>query len=102
MLSRSISVLASAAAIVGGAAATVTPTVAVAHTYERCDFDGDHCVRIKCDNDGDRCWKQSKYAESKSYRREGRWICDKDGDRCHYEYKGHPWNPRHWDDDDHR
>lgn len=30
-------------------------TITLAHTYERCDADGDHCVRVNCDNDGDKC-----------------------------------------------
>lgn len=45
------------------------PNKAVARTFERCDLDGHHCVRISCDSDGD---------------------------RCHYVYHGHHWNP-HWD-----
>jgi hypothetical protein len=75
-------------------------TVAFAHhTYERCDADGDHCVRITCDNDGDRCWRQSEYSKNEIYRRPGRWVCDADGDRCHYEYTGKTWNP-HWEHHD--
>ncbi len=74
-------------------------TRAAAHTYERCDADGDHCVRIKCDRDGDRCWKESNYARREYYSRPGRWVCDADGDRCHYEYTGHKWNPLHWEDE---
>ena len=79
----------------------VFSSVAVARTFERCDFDGDHCVRIKCDQDGDRCWKESEYSKRDIYRHEGRWVCDRDGDRCHYEYNGHKWNP-HWDHDEDR
>jgi hypothetical protein len=74
---------------------------AVAHTYERCDADGDHCVRVKCDHDGDRCWSESNYGRKEYYNRPGRWVCDSDGDRCHYEYTGHRWNPRHWEDEHH-
>lgn len=74
---------------------------AVAHTYERCDADGDHCVRVKCDHDGDKCWKESDYAHKEYYNRPGRWVCDSDGDRCHYEYKDHKWNPQHWEDEHH-
>jgi hypothetical protein len=60
---------------------------ALAHTYERCDPDGDHCVRVACDSDGDRCWKQSEYSRKEYYNGTGgRWVCDSDGDRCHYEY----------------
>ncbi len=77
-------------------------TPAVARTFERCDADGDHCVRIKCDHDGDRCWKESEYVSKEIYRRPGRWVCDEDHDRCHYEYTGHKWNPRHWEHDDDR
>ena len=81
--------------------ASFHPAVAQARTYERCDFDGDHCVRVKCDRDGDRCWRESTYYRNKLYRHRGRWVCDNDGDRCHYVYEGHPWNPRHWDDEGH-
>jgi hypothetical protein len=73
---------------------------ATARTYERCDADGDHCVRIKCDHDGDRCWKESEYVTRKAYARPGRWVCDHDGDRCHYVYKDREWKPRHWDRED--
>ena len=75
-----------------------------AHTYERCDADGDHCVRVTCDSDGDRCWRQSEYFKSEIYTRPGRWVCDSDGDRCHYEYTGRKWNPHreHRDRDDDR
>jgi len=41
-----------------GLLALSTSTVALAHTYERCDPDGDHCVRVTGDHDGDKCWKQ--------------------------------------------
>lgn len=61
-------------------------SVALAHTYERCDADGDHCVRISCDHDGDRCWRESEYSKNTIYSGAGRWACDSDGDRCHYEY----------------
>ena len=75
----------------------------LAHTYERCDRDGDHCVRLMCDSDGDRCWKQSEHSKKEYYNSTGtggRWVCDSDGDRCHYEYTGRKWNP-HWDHHDH-
>jgi len=83
------------------AVSAVSTTMALAHTYERCDADGDHCVRVTCDNDGDRCWRQSEYSKNNIYSRPGRWVCDSDGDRCHYEYTGKKWNP-HWEhhDDD--
>lgn len=73
--------------------------VAVAHTYERCDADGDHCVRITCDHDGDRCWHDSEYSKNGMYRHKGRWECDSDGDRCHYVYEGRRWEPHHWEHD---
>ncbi len=95
MSKRSMSVLVGAATLALGATALMS-TPAAARTFERCDADGDHCVRIKCDHDGDRCWKESEYADREYYRRPGRWVCDSDGDRCHYEYTGHRWNP-HWD-----
>ncbi len=89
------------AAVAGSAAVS---TMAFAHSYERCDPDGDHCVRVQCDSDGDRCWRESEYSRSDVYNRPGRWVCDADGDRCHYEYTGRQWNPhwerRHHDDDD--
>jgi len=66
---------------------------AAARTFERCDADGDHCVRITCDRDGDECWRQSEYYNKDIYRHEGRWVCDSDGDRCHYEYNGRKWHP---------
>jgi hypothetical protein len=69
---------------------------AVASTYERCDADGDHCVRVTCDRDGDECWRQSRYYNNGIYRHEGRWVCDSNGDRCHYQYNG---RDRHEDKD---
>lgn len=100
MSNRSMSVLLGVAAL-GLGSATLLSTPAVARTYERCDADGDHCVRIKCDYDGDRCWKESEYARKEHYRRPGRWVCNSDGDRCHYEYTGRRWNPVHWEDEHH-
>jgi hypothetical protein len=75
-------------------------TIVLGHTYERCDADGDHCVRVTCDHDGDRCWSQSEYSKKDIYGHPGRWVCDSDGDRCHYEYTGKKWNP-HWEHHDH-
>jgi hypothetical protein len=46
-------------------------TVALGHTYERCDADGDHCVRVTCDHDGDRCWGQSEYSKRAIYTHPG-------------------------------
>ena len=103
MSSRSKSILLGAATLCFGWTALLS-TPAVARTFERCDADGDHCVRVKCDHDGDRCWKESEYARKEHYNHPGRWVCDSDGDRCHYEYTGHKWNPTHWEDehrDDH-
>jgi hypothetical protein len=80
------------------ALSAVSTTIALGHTYERCDADGDHCVRVTCDNDGDRCWRQSEYSRNTIYSSPGRWVCDSDGDRCHYEYA----NRRHHDRDDDR
>ena len=86
--------------VVGLLALSVS-AVALAHTYERCDPDGDHCVRLTCDHDGDRCWKESEYSKRAYYNRTpGRWVCDSDGDRCHFEYSGRKWDP-HWDHRDH-
>jgi hypothetical protein len=78
-------------------------SMALAHTYERCDADGDHCVRVKCDNDGDRCWQKSEYSKNTIYSHPGRWVCDSDGDRCHFEYtntKGNPHRDHHDEDHD--
>jgi hypothetical protein len=79
-------------------------SAALAHTYERCDADGDHCVRIHCDHDGDRCWQESEYSRNSMYSGPGRWVCDSDGDRCRFEYdgrNGHREHHReHHDDDD--
>ena len=88
-------------ATAGSIALSAVSTMALAHTYERCDADGDHCVRVTCDNDGDRCWRQSEYSKNNIYSRPGRWVCDSDGDRCHYEYTDRKWDP-HWEhhDDD--
>ena len=61
-------------------------SMALAHSYERCDADGDHCVRVSCDHDGDRCWRESEYSRNTIYSGPGRWVCDSDGDRCHFEY----------------
>lgn len=61
-------------------------SIALAHTYERCDPDGDHCVRVSCDHDGDRCWRESDYSKNAIYGGQGRWVCDSDGDRCHFQY----------------
>ena len=77
----------------------VSTTVALAHSYERCDADGDHCVRITCDHDGDRCWRESEYSRNTIYSPPGRWVCDSDGDRCHYEYEN---IRRHHDHDEDR
>jgi hypothetical protein len=77
-------------------------SIALAHTYERCDADGDHCVRVKCDHDGDRCWRESEYT---MYSGSGRWVCDADGDRCHFEYahrEGEHHRKHHEHDDDDR
>ena len=95
MLNRSLSI-SSGVAVLSVAWTALLSTPAVAHTYERCDADGDHCVRIKCDRDGDECWKQSEYFRHEEYNRPGRWVCDRDGDRCHYVYTGREWRPRHW------
>ena len=98
MLHASKPVLLAAAAVLVLPAFVATP--AVARTYERCDADGDHCVRVTCDRDGDNCWRQSEYYKNKIYRHRGRWVCDSEGDRCHYEYTGRKWNP-HWDEEHH-
>jgi hypothetical protein len=73
--------------------------MALAHTYERCDEDGDHCVRVSCDSDGDRCWRESEYSKNRIYSAPGRWVCDSDGDRCHYEYTDRKGHREHHDDD---
>ena len=88
-------------AATGFVAMSTMSALAFGHTYERCDADGDHCVRVTCDHDGDKCWSQSEYSKNNIYSRPGRWVCDSDGDRCHYEYNGKKWNP-HWEhhDDD--
>jgi hypothetical protein len=83
-------------ATTGFMALSALSTIALGHTYERCDADGDHCVRITCDHDGDKCWSQSEHSKKAIYSHPGRWVCDSDGDRCHYEYTGGKWNP-HWE-----
>jgi hypothetical protein len=75
-------------------------SIALAHTYERCDADGDHCVRVRCDSDGDRCWQESEYSKNRIYSAPGRWVCDSDGDRCHFEYTDRKPHREHHDEDD--
>lgn len=77
-----------------GIAAVATP--ASARTYERCDYDGDRCVRIQCDWDGDDCWRTSDYYNRPYYRGYGRWICDDDGDDCRWVYYRQPYPRRHY------
>ena len=86
----------SMAAVIALSAAS---SMVLAHTYERCDADGDHCVRISCDNDGDKCWRKSEYSKNTIYNRPGRWVCDSDGDRCHFEYSDRKGSP-HWEHHD--
>jgi hypothetical protein len=95
-MSRALHVVLLAAVISWGLAAcysaprharTTSRTTLVARVYERCDLNGEHCVRITCDRDADRCWRQSQYASNEYYRHQGRWVCDGDGDRCRYEYR---------------
>ena len=92
-MSRALHVVLLATAVSGALAAcyspphhTATRTTLVARVYERCDVNGEHCVRITCDRDADRCWRRSQYASNEYYRHNGRWVCDADGDRCRYEY----------------
>jgi len=75
----------------GVAGALSTP--AAAHTYTRCDYDGDRCVRVHCDWDGDRCWRESAYYGGgyDYYRGRGHWVCDYYGDDCHYVYYHRPY-----------
>lgn len=101
MFKRSMSVFSGAALVLLASAALMSSRTAFARTYERCDADGDHCVRVKCDRDGDRCWRESVYGRNRIYNHPGRWVCDADGDRCHYEYRGHKWHPHHWEDEPH-
>jgi len=63
-----------------------TRTTLVGRVYERCDLNGEHCVRITCDRDADKCWHESQYASNEYYRHSGHWACDADGDRCRYVY----------------
>jgi len=75
-----------------GLAASIAP--AAAHTYVRCDYDGDRCVRIHCDWDGDECWRESAYYSRPYYYGSGRWACDEDGDDCRWVYYRHPYYDR--------
>jgi|SRR5882724_6059128 len=89
--------------LAGAAAITVAGVVfsigsANAKTFERCDEDGNHCVKIHCDSDGDECWQKSEYYIQTYYKFPGRWECETTGDTCHYIYTGHEWHP-HWDTD---
>lgn len=90
MLMSKILKTATVAGFVGlGIAAVTAP--ASAHSYVRCDDDGDRCVRVHCDWDGDDCWRQSVYYGRPYYRGEGRWVCDEDGDDCRWVYDRHPY-----------
>ena len=82
-------------------ALSAVSSIALAHTYERCDADGDHCVRVSCDSDGDRCWTQSEYSKNTIYGGAGHWVCDSDGDRCHFEYTDRKRHREHHDEDEH-
>jgi hypothetical protein len=94
-MSQALRVVCFAAAVSGALAGCYSPphhhaqttrTTLVARVYERCDLNGEHCVRITCDRDADRCWHRSQYAGNDYYRHHGRWVCDADADRCRYEY----------------
>ncbi len=77
------------AMLLGMIAVTAVASPAAAHSYTRCDWDGDHCVRVNCDWDGDECWRQSEYYGQPYYNRSGRWACDSDGDSCRWVYDGY-------------
>lgn len=79
------------AGVLGLAALAFMSAPAAAHTYTRCDSDGDRCVRIHCDSDGDDCWRDSAYSRSPYYSGYGRWVCDADGDDCHWIYNRPSW-----------
>jgi hypothetical protein len=81
-------------------ALSAVSSIALAHTYVRCDTDGDHCVRVTCDSDGDRCWRESEYSKNSIYGGAGRWVCDSDGDRCRFEYSDRKEHREHHDEDD--
>jgi hypothetical protein len=76
-----------------GVALAATP--ASAHSYVRCDYDGDRCVRVNCDWNGDDCWRASAYYNRPYYNGNGRWVCDGDGDDCRW-VSYHPYY-RHYD-----
>jgi hypothetical protein len=99
MFHRTKGIFTAKAAVV---ALSAVSSMALAHTYERCDADGDHCVRVSCDHDGDKCWRESEYSKNTIYGGSGRWVCDSDGDRCHYEYADRKGNHHreHHDEDD--
>jgi len=82
-------------------ALSAVSSIALAHTYQRCDADGDHCVTVTCDNDGDRCWRESEYSKNTIYGGAGRWTCDADGDRCRFEYDRKGKHHREHHDEDH-
>jgi hypothetical protein len=77
---------AAVAGVLGLVAVAGSAAPAAAHTYTRCDYDGDRCVRIQCDWDGDDCWRASQYSQSPYYYGGGRWVCDADGDDCRWTY----------------
>jgi hypothetical protein len=78
--------------ILGLIAVAGSASPAAAHSYTRCDADGDRCVRIQCDWDGDDCWRQSQYYRTPYYSGQGRWVCDGDGDDCHWAYAGRDYD----------
>ena len=77
---------AAAAGVLGLVAVAGSALPAAAHTYTRCDADGDRCVQIQCDWDGDDCWRRSQYSQSPYYYGRGRWSCDEDRDNCRWSY----------------
>ena len=90
--------LAKGAVLAGVLSIAGLATPAAAHTYTRCDWDGDRCVRIHCDWDGDDCWQESVYSRQPYYQGYGRWQCDWDGDDCRWVYdRPNYYDPRYYD-----
>src|SRR5689334_2761066 len=98
MFQRTKGVLTAKAGLI---ALSAISSMALAHTYQRCDADGDHFVTVASDNDVDGCWRESEYGKSTIYSGAGRWTCDAGEDRCRFAYDRKGKQHREHHDEDH-